>query len=232
MPATIDPRPEAITFDCYGTLIDWEAGILAALGPVAERHGVAIADRELLELYAGLEAEIEEGPYLRYREVLGRVVAGVGERLGFSPSANELDCLADSIGDWPPFPDTVAALSELAQDFRLGVISNVDDELFARTAQHLPVAFDPVVTAEQVGAYKPSHRNFEVALERLDLPRERLLHCAQSLYHDAAPARELGIACVWVDRRSGRAGGATAPSDARPDYEVADLDSLVALLNA
>jgi 2-haloacid dehalogenase len=233
MAAAVDPLPEALTFDCYGTLIDWETGILTALRPVLDHHRVTLDDEAVLALYGELEVEIESGPYRRYREVLRGVVAGLGERCGFAPAGSDLDCLVASIGDWPPFPEAVDALRKLSRGFRLAVISNVDDDLFAGTARQLPVAFDPVVTAEQVGSYKPSHRNFEVAVERLGIAREGLLHCAQSVYHDVVPAGELGIRCVWVNRRAGRAGpGATAPAEGRPDYEVLGLAALAELLGA
>ena len=196
-------RFEVLTFDCYGTLIDWEAGILGALRPVLERHGITLADRELLERYARLEAEIEAGPFQRYARVQRAVVEGLGRSLGFSPNADEAACLARSLGDWPPFPDTVAALRNLGRRYRLGILSNVDRDLFAGSAERLEVRFDFVVTAEEVGAYKPSPLNFRQMLAQAGADPERVLHAAQSLYHDIAPAKELGLATVWVSRRSG-----------------------------
>ncbi len=219
---------EAVTFDCYGTLIDWERGILDTLRSLLSPRGVDRSDDELLELFARLEAEIEAGPFRRYREVLARVFAGFGEALGFESTADERETFARSVGAWPPFTDTVPALRAMAARYRLAIVSNVDDDLFAPSAERLGVPFAAVVTAEQVGSYKPSHNHFREVLARLALPRERVLHVAQSLYHDVAPARELGIRSVWVNRRAGRGGsGATAPSDARPDLEVPDLRTLV-----
>ena len=222
---------EALTFDCYGTLIDWESGILAAIEPLLVRHGVKQSAAEALELYAVLEGEAESGPYRPYREVLRRVVQGMGERLGFVPDPGELDCLAGSLPRWEPFPDSVPALKALEKRFRLGILSNVDDDLFGFTAAKLGVDFDWVITAEQVGSYKPDPRNFVAAIERIGLPKKRILHVAQSLYHDVVPATGLGMTSVWVDRRGERPGsGATPPVDGRPALKVRSLAELVEMI--
>jgi len=221
---------DALTFDCYGTLIDWETGILAALAPVLAAHGAAAGDEELLERFAVHEAELEAGPHRRYREVLAGALRGIGADLGFTPTPDELAAFGASVADWPAFPDSADALGRLGRRFRLGVITNCDDDLFAASAARLDATFDVVVTAEQAGAYKPGHRGFELAFERLGLPGERVLHVAQSLFHDHVPAKALGLTTVWVDRRAGRAGtGATPPADARPDLTVPDLRSLADL---
>lgn len=217
-------RFDALTFDCYGTLIDWETGITKALRDVLGRRGARARDDELLESFARYEAEAESGEYLRYREVLARSLRGVCSGYGFEPTDEELGGFSGSVGDWPVFPDSPGALARLARRFRLGVITNCDDDLFAPSNERLGVTFDWVVTAQQVGAYKPSPRNFEVAFERIGLPRERILHVAQSLFHDHLPARRLGLSTVWVDRRHGRSGsGATPPASATPDLTVPDL---------
>ena len=216
-----------LTFDCYGTLIDWETGILGALGPLLARHGCQLDDARVLALYGELEAAAEAGPYRRYREVLRAVVRGMGERLGFSATEAEMASLPASLGAWPPFPDTVAALARLKSRYRLAIISNTDDDLFAETAKLLgvpkKVAFDAVITAQQAGSYKPSPNNFRMALERLGTPKEQVLHVGQSRHHDIAPARALGIKCVLVTRR-GR--GAVLANAAQPDLEVPDLKTL------
>ncbi len=216
-----------LTFDCYGTLIDWERGILAALRPVLDRHGITISDDAALELYGELESAAERGPYLPYRDLLSVVMEGFGERLGFTPTDDERVALASSVGDWPPFSDTVDALQSLAKRFQLVILSNIDDDLFALSARHLGVAFAAVVTAQQVGAYKPNPRNFRALLDWLDTAPDRVLHVAQSLFHDIAPANALGLTTVWVNRRHDRPGsGATPPATARPDWEVPDLRTL------
>lgn len=219
-----------LTFDCYGTLIDWERGILTALRSVLNRHGIALPDEQALELYGEFESAAERGPYRRYHDVLATVMDGFGERLGFAPTAEERVALAASVGDWPPFSDTVEALRTLAHRFRLAILSNIDDDLFARSARHLAVEFAAVVTAEQVGSYKPDPRNFRALIERLDTAPDRVLHVAQSLFHDIAPANALGLTTVWVNRRHDRPGsGATPPATARPALEVADLRTLAQL---
>jgi 2-haloacid dehalogenase len=221
-------RFEALTFDCYGTLVDWESGLVSALRPLFRAHGVPWAgDDPVLELFARLEAAAEAGAYRSYRDVLGEVLDGMGAEVGFSAGPEDRTAFADSVGGWPVFQDTTAALRRLARRYRLAIVSNVDDALFARTAEALGVTFDEVVTAEQVGSYKPAPAHFHEVLRRLDLPRERVLHVAQSLFHDVAPAQALGLSCVWVNRRSGGIGsGATPPASARPDLEVADLRAL------
>lgn len=223
-------RFKAATFDCYGTMIDWESGIFSALRPILAAHGKKIADSALLELYAELEASAEQGEFRRYREVLQSVVRGVGERLGFLPSDAEVRSLPESVPNWQPFSDTVAALRKLKGRYRLGVVSNVDDDLFAATKPKLGVAFDHVITAEQAGCYKPCMRMFELAEERIGVGREHWLHIGQSIYHDVIPAHSLGIATVWVNRRSPRPGaGAAKAAAGKPDLEVPDLQSLAKL---
>ena len=137
---------------------------------------------------------------------------------------------ADRSGAWPAFPDSAGALARLHERFRLAVITNCDDDLFAASNDRLGVTFDHVVTAQQVGAYKPSERNFEVAFERIGLPRERILHVAQSLFHDHVPAKRLGMTTGWIDRRHGRSGsGATPPAEARPDMVVPSMAAFAEL---
>ncbi len=217
-------RVEVLTFDCYGTLIDWEAGILARLRRVLDARGVAAADEDLLARYARHEAVIEAGPYRRYRDVLADALRGVAAELGVEPSAAEAAAFGDSVGEWPAFPDSADALARLADRYRLAVITNCDDDLFAASNRRLGVTFDAVITAEQVGSYKPSRRNFELALQRIGVPRERILHVAQSLFHDHVPAQELGLTTAWIDRRRGRPGsGATPPAAATPDLAVPDM---------
>ena len=217
---------DALTFDCYGTMIDWESGILAALRPVLDAHGVSRDDEKLLELFAHHEAALEAGPYLRYRQVLAGALRGIGTDLGFEPTAQEQETFGVSVERWPAFGDSPDALARLKRRFKLGVITNCDDDLFAASNRRLGVEFDWVVTAEQVGAYKPDERGFHEMFERTGLPRERILHVAQSLFHDHVTAKRLGLASVWIDRRHGRAGsGATPPADASPDARFPDMAS-------
>ncbi len=216
-----------LTFDCYGTLIDWETGIWQALSPILANHHVSLNQEQALERYAALESELERGPYLEYRQVLRRVVEGLGAQLGFTPTAAELDGFSSSVRDWPAFPDSPAALHALQRKYKLAVLSNIDDDLFAHSAQRLQTTFDFVITAQQARSYKPSLNNFQVAFQRIGQPPARILHVAQSLFHDHVPAKALGLSTVWVNRRHGQPGsGATPPANAAPDLEVPDLQSL------
>lgn len=218
---------QCLTFDCYGTLIDWETGILRALKPILDAHGRKPSDDSLLELYGTLEYQAESGEYRSYRQILQFVTQRIASRMSFALHENEATALPESLQNWPPFPDTMEALRRLKSRFKLAIISNTDDELFAETAKILQVPFDFVITAQQAKSYKPSHRNFELAMERIGLPKEKILHCAQSIFHDIVPTRELGIANCWVDRRAGKPGpGATKPSSGLPDMTVTSLKEL------
>ena len=222
-------RFEIFTFDCYGTLINWEDGILACLRRILAAHDKNIDDATILQLYGDFEARAEHGEYRRYREVLQSVVQQFGAQLGFTPTDEEVRSLPDSLPQWKPWPDTVSALRELKKRFRLAIISNVDNDLFAATQPQLGVEFDQVITAQQAKAYKPSLKIFELALSRVGVPAHRILHIGQSLYHDVLPAQSLGLATVWVNRPSARAGvGAVKAVDGQPDLQVSSLAELVA----
>jgi 2-haloacid dehalogenase len=223
-------RFEALTFDCYGTLIDWEAGLLAAFHRAfAGDAGQAPDDEDLLLRYARHEAALEAGPYLRYREILARGLRGVAAELDIAVSDEAAAAFGGSVVDWPAFPDSATALAHLATRFRLGVLTNCDDDLFAASNAKLGVEFDWVVTAQQVGAYKPADANFDTLLARVDMPADRILHVAQSLYHDHVPANRFGLASVWIDRRHDRPGaGATPVADAAPDGTYPDMASFAA----
>jgi 2-haloacid dehalogenase len=229
--ATLDfDRFDVLTFDCYGTLIDWEAGLLAALRPPLAAHGIEASDEQLLEAFARHEADVEAGPYRRYREVLGQVLTAMLRHRDAEPTAEQVEAFGGSVADWPPFPDSAAALARLHERFKLGVITNCDDDLFAASEARLGTAFDWVVTAQQAKRYKPNPRGFELMFERIGLPPARILHVAQSLFHDHVPAKRLGLTTAWVDRRAGRPGsGATPPADAAPDLTVPDMATLASL---
>jgi 2-haloacid dehalogenase len=220
-------RFEILTFDCYGTLINWEAGILSTLHRILAAHGQKVEDAALLKLYGDFELLSEQGSFHPYREVLQSVVRRFGAQLGFSPTDEEARSLPDSLASWKPWPDTVDALRQLKTRFRLAILSNVDDDLFASTRPQLQVEFDEVITAQQAKAYKPSLEMFELALSRIQAPAHRVLHVGQSIYHDVIPAQSLGLATVWVNRPSARAGvGAVKAAEAKPDLEVSSLAEL------
>ena len=213
---------EALSFDCYGTLIDWETGLTRALAPLAERGGVTPED--LLHVYGPIEHEIEEeNPGLRYSELLAKVHARLAARIGVATTAEESAEFGRSVGDWPAFPDTADALRYLKQHFKLIILSNVDRQSFARSNERLGVAFDHIFTVEDIGSYKPSLRNFEYMTEKLaaaGIEKGRPLHVAQSLFHDHVPANRMGIASAWIDRRHGKAGsGATPLPDPMPHFD-------------
>ncbi len=219
---------KVLSFDCYGTLIDWESGISTALEPLLESRGISVPEGELLRMYGEMEREGQgQQPFLSYRKVLSRIVSGIGERMGFRPDEEELGILGDSVSRWRPFPDTVEALRKLKERYQLAIISNVDRDLFDGSASQLGVEFDWVVTSQEVGTYKPSLGNFRVALGRMGVAREEVLHVAQSLYHGVEPARAMGLSTVWVNRAGARS---TPLRDVKPDLEVTDLAGLVRLM--
>ena len=220
-------RFEILTFDCYGTLINWEDGILGCLRRILATHGQQIDDATILRLYGDFEAKAEQGEYRSYREVLNSVVRRFGKQFGFAPCEEQVRSLAESLKEWKPWPDTVEALRLLESRFRLAIISNVDDDLFAATRPQLAVEFSQIVTAQQARAYKPSLKIFELALSRIGVPAHRILHVGQSLYHDVIPAQSLGVATVWVNRPSARKGvGAVKAAEAQPELQVISVAEL------
>ncbi|MGA8620843.1 MAG: haloacid dehalogenase type II [Candidatus Sulfotelmatobacter sp.] len=215
----------ALTFDCYGTLIDWEGGLLGAMRPILGAHGHNLSDAQILATYAELEPK-QQNPYRRYHDVLANLVRAFGERMSFAVSDSEAESLPESLKNWLPFPDTVAALEKLRTKYKLGIISNTDDDFFAASSRHLGIPFDEVVTAEQAKAYKPSLAPFVLALQRLGVAHEEVLHVGQSVYHDVLPAKSLGLATVLIHRRG---FGATKPTEGEPDLRVPDLKTLARL---
>jgi 2-haloacid dehalogenase len=224
---------QVLSFDCYGTLIDWETGLARALEPLRAAAGVPPA--ELLEAFGKAEHEAENAhPGTRYCELLQVVHRQLSRRFGLSEDDEAARAFGRSVGDWPAFPDTREALSYLKQHFRLVILSNVDRSSFARSNERLGVEFDEILTAEDIGSYKPDLRNFEYLLDRLEsgsIRKAGLLHVAQSLFHDHVPANLVGIASAWIDRRNGRPdGGATRVADPRPhfDFRFTSLGELAA----
>jgi 2-haloacid dehalogenase len=221
---------DVLTFDCYGTLIDWEAGILAALRAPMAAHRIEVTDEQLLEAFGRHEHAAEAGPHRLYRDVLGEVLTAMLAEHSETPTPDERASFGGSVVDWPAFPDSAAALARLHERYSLGVITNCDDDLFAASEARLGTTFDWVVTAQQAKRYKPNPRGFELMFERVGLPPSRILHVAQSLFHDHVTAKRLGLSTVWVDRRGDRAGsGATPPAEATPDLRVPDMATLARL---
>lgn len=215
---------EIVTFDCYGTLVDWDAGIAAAFVDAARADGLSLAREAVLAAYHVVEPQVEGGPFRTYREVLGECAVRVAARLGWTLDAGRAGFLAESVADWLPFPDTNPALQRLANaGYRLGILSNVDDDILAGTRRHFAVAFEIVVTAQQVRSYKPASGHFLEARTRIG--GRPWLHAAQSYYHDVVPARMLGVPVAWVNRKREQPAG-----EVRPDYEVFSMAALADLL--
>ena len=222
---------EVLTFDCYGTLIDWESGILSAIIPVLSDFDVSVGNEEILEDYAEFESNSEEGEFIKYREILKEVAQKFADKYNIQIPLNKEYILADSMKQWRPFPDSVKALNRLKELFKIGILSNVDNDLFAYSSYHLGIDFDFLFTAEEIGSYKPSIKNFEYLINNIGIDKDKILHVAQSLYHDIAPAKSIGLSTVWVNRRRDSHGaGATPKVSAIPDIEVPDLERLVKLI--
>lgn len=221
---------QALSFDCYGTLIDWETGISAVLTPWVRDHNLEIENERLLAAYAHHETRIEaQTPTAPYPDVVAQSMMAIGHDLRVPVTRAEADRLATSVPDWPAFPDSREALASLAEHYNLIVLSNVDRVSFQGSNQRLGVSFTEIITAEDVGSYKPSARNFEVLLTRAaqrGIDSDKLLHVAQSVFHDHVPAKAAGLATVWINRRHGRPGwGATPPptTSVTPDWEFASM---------
>jgi 2-haloacid dehalogenase len=228
-----------LTFDCYGTLIDWESGIVQALGPWLERAGIAATREQILAAFAAAEAPQQAAtPDLLYPALLARVHDAIAARFGVTPDPEAARAFGASIKDWPAFPDSAAALAYLKQHYRLVILSNVDRASFAHSERKLGVAFDAVYTAQDIGSYKPDPRNFEYMLARLaeqGIAREQILHTAESLYHDHIPAKRFGLATCWIHRRASQEGhGATRPpgTEVQPDFRFPTLGAMAAAHHA
>ncbi len=220
----------ALTFDCYGTLIDWETGLLAVLRPWADQSGLTdVDDTRLLAAFSRLEPVTQaENPTAKYPEILHRVMRRLADSMGVGAGEADCEALANSVGDWPAFADSPAALSRLKERYKLIIVSNVDRASFARSNERLGVAFDAIITAEDVGSYKPGPGHFHSAMDWLraqKIERSALLHVAESLYHDHVPAKALGLRTIWIRRRREGVSRATRAPDApvTPDATFATL---------
>lgn len=228
----------ALTFDCYGTLIDWEGGIVAALAPWRRRVRLDADDETLLVAFGEAESRLEAAhPTMLYSDLLAEVQKELGTRFGAPATEAEAATFGHSVKDWPAFPDSAESLGYLGRHHQLVILSNVDRASFADSAKKLGVAFDLVVTAQDVGSYKPNLAHFNVGLETLagmGVPKGKVLHVAQSLFHDHVPAKKVGLPTVWINRRGGTgAEGATPPTEAvTPDLEVPSLAAFVELHRA
>jgi 2-haloalkanoic acid dehalogenase type II len=233
-----------LTFDCYGTLIDWEHGILAELRPWANRHGREdLNDNLILETFGAIEAACEaETPGALYPQILEEVHRRLAQQWGIRSSGDEVASFGQSVPRWPAFADSATALQYLKRHYKLVIISNVDRASFEHSNQKLGVEFDRIITAQDVGSYKPNLQNFHYALADLErslgVVKKQILHTAQSLFHDVVPAKQVGLATLWINRRQDVGGwGATRAPDvagdaAKPDFQVASMAEFVALHQA
>ena len=220
---------EWVSFDCYGTLVDWETGISAAVSKALEPYGIRKTNAELLALFSDVEPVVQgSGGFKEYRVVLREVMGMIGERVGVQFSDGHTNSLAESLPDWPVFPDAAPALRALKRQYKLAIISNVDDDLFAGSARALDVEFDAVITSQQAKAYKPNLRSFELASAEMAVGQGQWLHVGESLFHDIGPANRMGIRSVWVSRPD--RGGGTRKTDAVPDLTVPDLTTLAEIM--
>jgi 2-haloalkanoic acid dehalogenase type II len=221
---------EALSFDCYGTLIDWEHGLRTGLSRLRAVDGNHLDIDRLLETYATAEARIErEEPGLRYPEIIARSIVATGDAHGIAVPDELAAEIGASVPSWPAFPDSAQALARLARHYKLIILSNVDRQSFAASNARLGVTFDAILTAEDIGSYKPDPRNFDALLNHLPtigIAPDRLLHVAQSLFHDHVPARAAGIATVWIDRRQHLPGTGATPvpgQPVQPDWTFASM---------
>jgi 2-haloalkanoic acid dehalogenase type II len=227
---------KVLTFDCYGTLIDWEAGMIAALQPLTSRLIPALARNAILEAHARAESMQQRfTPAKGYRDVLATVYKRLADEWQVPATWDECQAYGRSIGDWPAFPDSAAALAYLKQHYKLVILSNVDNQSFMASSRRLGVAFDAIYTAEDVGTYKPDLRNFEYMLEclaRLGIEKRQILHTAESMFHDHAPANRMGLASAWIYRRHADQGfGATMHPGQMPRFDFR-FDSMADLVKA
>jgi 2-haloacid dehalogenase len=230
---------DALSFDCYGTLIDWEAGIGAVLTAWAAQHDLDLTQEQLLTAYSKQESAAEEQhPAMRYPDILTLSMRALGRELGVEVTQAEADMLARSVPDWPEFPDSHDALTLLARRYKLIVLSNVDRDSFAASNARLGIEFVSVLTAQDIGSYKPSPRNFDALTAKLDqlgVPPGRLLHVAQSLFHDHVPAKAAGLPTVWINRRHDRPGWGATPAPATavtPDWEFPSMAAFAAAVES
>src|SRR5215470_14004668 len=220
---------EALSFDCYGTLIDWEAGLSAVLTPWARERGLQLTEEQLLTAYSPVEAAVEaEHPAELYPDVLARSMRLLGGKLGAEVTSEDAARLAGSVPGWPAFADSHDALTALGRRFKLIILSNVDRASFAGSNARLGVEFTSVLTAQDIGSYKPAERNFEALIAeaaRLGVGPGRLLHVAQSLFHDHVPAQRAGLRTVWINRRHAQPGWRATLA---PDWEFPSMAAFAA----
>lgn len=219
------PEFSLLTFDCYGTLIDWERGIKNALEGLVKKHNLDLDIKSLTERYVKVELEIEQKGYRKYKEILTLGVRRIFEEKDIKLDSQEAGIFADTIRKWPPFEETSEVLKILKKEFKLAILSNIDDDLIQHSIRLIGVEFDGVITAEQVRSYKPSHGHWKKMIDQFRLPKENILHVAASHVHDIIPAKKLGFKTAWINRKNEKARG-----NIKPDFEFRNLRPLLRLL--
>ena len=220
------PPYQVLTFDCYGTLIDWERGMQDALASLIKKKGLSLSAAQVHRRYAEIEPQIQEGSDRKYREVMRLGVEGAFREFEVSVTSQEADVFGETLASWPKFPDTTKVLTELkARGHKLVILSNTDEDFIRESVKVIGVEFDEIITAERVGSYKPARGHWDRMLDMLQVPKDRVLHVAQSYYHDVVPAKGLGFTMAWINRKSEMPSGA-----ARPDYEFPDLRGVLAII--
>ena len=216
---------KVLTFDCYGTLIDWEGGMRASLESVVQRTGLPAPWETLTAKYIEVEMDVEAEPYRPYREVLQIALRRTFESYGFEINEQEQQAFVDSIRSWPPFAETQTVLESLIRKGKqLAILSNIDNDIIRESVQHIGVPFDWIISAEDVNSYKPAHGHWTRFLEISGVPKERILHVGASALHDIRPAKEIGFRSVWVNRTN-------EPSNlCEPDSMLSDLRKLPELV--
>ncbi|HEY7747473.1 MAG TPA: haloacid dehalogenase type II [Aestuariivirgaceae bacterium] len=225
---------KVLTFDCYGTLIDWESGMMEALQPLTRKLKRNLSRNQILEAHAKLESsQQQQTPTMAYSNLLSVVYKRLAEEWGVPVRWEDCTAYGQSIRNWPAFSDSAEALDYLKEHYKLAILSNVDNQSFMHSNAKLKVAFDAIYTAEDVGSYKPDRRNFEYMIERLadhGFTKSDILHTAESLFHDHQPAQRLGIASCWIYRRHAQEGfGATIRPDVmpNPNFRFTSLNEMV-----
>ncbi len=224
----------ALTFDCYGTLIDWEAGLSEALDTWAKGRGITADTADLLATFGTFEAKHQTAtPEALYPEILAAALRDIGAQFGAEPTAAEQIAFGRSVQDWPAFEDSAEALAYLKRHYKLVIVSNIDRESFRLSNAKLEVEFDHIITAQDVGSYKPAPGHFERMLSDLaemDIGKDRILHTAQGLFHDHVPAKQIGLTTMWINRQAKSEGWRAAPTQnasVKPDFEVPSMAAMV-----
>ena len=220
------PNYQILTFDCYGTLIDWEGGMRAALATVIENRGLSLDPYDVHHRYEEVEPVIQETRGGNYVDVMRTSVRDAFAHFGVDVTDAEAGIFGDTLASWPKFPDTTEALAEMKnRGYKLVILSNTDENFIRQSIQTIGVEFDQVITAQAVGSYKPARGHWDRMMETLGVSKDVVLHVAQSYYHDVVPATGLGFKMAWINRK-----GQQPWADARPDYEFPDLESLLSIL--